>query len=272
MDAYWRRRYVVALLVALTMAAAVGMVSWGTLPLPAETPAPEAFDPRWSAVHVVASLAIVPAALWGALALQRTSWSQELARPMRAFFVVCMPAGLAAATYHAWGSPSAFVLGHGLMAAAHLLLLASVLAERLDARFGSPAAAVTVFALAGLGVAYAWTAAFAGAHMDMRPLRLLQVLPALLVPAGALSLSARHLGRRDWLTAFSLFVLAVVCDGLDTWVRTHLGWPAGHALSHMCLAAATGWLAYRAAASAISRPPMPAALHSGASTSRIKRS
>lgn len=272
MDAYWRRRYVVALLVALTMAAAVGMVSLGTLPLPAETPDPGAFDPRWAAIHVVASLAIVPAALWGALALRRTSWSDAVARPMRAFFVVCIPAGLAAATYHAWGSPSAFVLGHGLMAAAYLLLLSSVLAERLDARFGSPAAAVAVFALAGLGVAYVWTAAAAGDPMDMRPLRLMQVLPALLVPAGALSLSARHLGRRDWLTAFSLFVLSVVCDGLDGWALAHLGWPAGHALSHMCLAAATGWLAYRAAVSALSRPPMPAALQSGVSTSRFSRS
>jgi len=273
MDAYWRRRYVVALLVALTMAAAAAMVSLGTLPLPAESPEPEAFAPRWSAIHVVASLAIVPAALWGALALRRTSWSQELARPMRAFFQICIPAGLAAATYHAWGSPSAFVLGHGLMAAAHLLLLASVLVERLDARFGSPAAAVAVFTLAGLGVAYAWTAAVAGDHLDVRPLRLLQILPALLVPAGALSLSARHLGRRDWLTAFALFVVAVVCDGLNGWTLSHWGWPAGHALSHTCLAAATGWLAYCAAASALPQPPPEAAApQSASSTSRFTRS
>lgn len=273
MDAYWQRRYVVALLLALTLALAAGMVGWGALPLPAQTPRANAAEGPGSLAIVVACLAIVPLGLWGAFALQRSSWPAEMSRPLRVFFMVCMPAGLAAVGYHAWGSTAAFVIGHGLMAAAHLLLLATVLAERLDPRFGSNRACSAIAAMAVTGVAYAFWAASAHGGIDLRPLRLMQAMPALLVPAGALSLGATHLGRRDWLMVFALFVLSAACDAFDAHTVKHLGWSAGHALSHACLSAATAWLAYRAAVSSVARGPLPAAvLHSESRISQLTRS
>lgn len=222
---------------------------------------------------IVACLAIVPIGLWGTLALQQTSWPAEVSRPMRLFFLICMLAGLAATGYHAGGSAAAFLAGHGLMAAAHLLLLATVLAERLDPRFGSHGACAAIAAMAVGGAAYAWWAASADGSVDLRPLRLMQAIPALLVPAGALSLRARHLGRSDWLLVFALFVLSAACDAFDAHAVTQLGWPAGHTLSHACLAAATGWLAYRAFASVAPRAPLSTSVsHSESRISRLRRS
>lgn len=130
-----------------------------------------------------------------------------------------------------------------VVAGAFILLLCGFLAERVDARFGSPracaAALATVVLAAGLCAL--------GGVLDMRPLLLLQLLPVLLIPAGALSLPGRHTRKADWLLILGLYAAARVCDLGDTSVmRITGGAISGHALMHLCLTAVAAWLAYRA--------------------------
>jgi hypothetical protein len=92
--------------------------------------------------------------------------------------------------------------------------------------------------------------------MDLRPLLFLQLLPVLLIPAGALGLTGAYTAKTDWLVILGLYVTARACDAGDDTVLRFTGQAiSGHALMHLCLAGVTAWLAYRARAAAAAEGP-----------------
>jgi len=133
------------------------------------------------------------------------------------------------------------------MAAGFTLLLAGFLAERVDARFGTRSACIAALLLpmvAGLWcVIFDWTTG----RGDLRALILLQTLPLLVVPAGAIALPGRFTRAGDWLLMLALYGLAKLIDVADDRIYSWTGWISGHSLMHIVLAVVAAWLAYRAA-------------------------
>ena len=81
----------------------------------------------------------------------------------------------------------------------------------------------------------------------MRPLMLLEVMPVLLIPAGALWLPGEHTRASDWIIMLVAYGVAKGFDAADAAVLSVTGWISGHGLMHLSLAAVAGWLAYCAA-------------------------
>jgi len=181
--------------------------------------------------------------LWGWRVIARSGWPAAMLLPWR---LSCLCAGVAAVCatgYHAAPGDALYLAAHISSAAAYVVLVMGFLAERVDARFGSSAACHAGLAL----VALAGVVASLG-DTDIRPLLLLQLLPILLLPTGALKLTASHTRRRDWLLMLGLYTLARLLDVADEAVlRVSHQAISGHALMHLCLAGMAACLVQRAA-------------------------
>jgi hypothetical protein len=244
------RRCALALLIAMGVATLAGLIAWGPVLL---DPAAHAYaDARpWgglnNAANVLASLPLLAAALWGGFSTRSSHWSDELRRPWSAFHGCAGAAAAVAAIYHASPGDAGFVLAHALSAAGFVFLALGVLAERVHARFGSTAAMFAAGLLVALACSLLLANAAMGRGIDMRPLMLLQVMPVLLIPAGALWLPGSHTRTSDWIIMLMTYAVSKAFDAADAKVLAVTGWVSGHALMHLCLAGVAGWLAYCAA-------------------------
>lgn len=244
------RRCALALLVALAAATVAGLIAWGPVLLAASAHA-YADARTWAglpnAANVLASLPLLAAALCGVVVTRSSRWSDELRRPWTAFHVSAGAAAAAAALYHAAPGDTSFVLAHGLTAAGFVFLGQGALAERVHPGFGSARALFGAGLLAVLACAIVLIGAGRGHGIDMRPLLLLEVLPVLLIPAGALWLPGAHTRASDWIIMLVAYGIAKGFDVADAAVLGATGWISGHGLMHLSLAAVAGWLAYCAA-------------------------
>jgi len=245
------RRGVLAVLAALALAVLVGLIAWGPVVLDERVHA-YADTRAWGllphAGNVLASLPLLMAAAWGWFTTRASRWGTELRRPWAGFHVCAAAAAVMAALYHAAPRDETFVLAHVLTAAGFVLLTLGVLAERVDARFGSVRALLGALVLVLGAATLVGLRSALGLGIDMRPLLLLQVLPVLLIPAGALWLPGAHTRASDWLIVLVAYAAAKVFDAADAAVLETTGWIGGHALMHLSIAALTAWLAYCAAA------------------------
>jgi hypothetical protein len=98
--------------------------------------------------------------------------------------------------------------------------------------------------MAGLACSIVLLGAAWGRGVDMRPLLLLEVLPVLLIPAGALWLPGAHTRTSDWIIALVAYGVAKAFDAADAAVLSVTGWISWHGLMHLTLAAVAAWLAY----------------------------
>jgi hypothetical protein len=244
------RRCALTLLVAMAVAAVAGLIAWGPVLL---VPAAHAYaDARaWgglpNAANVLASLPLLAAAVWGFFATRASRWSHEVRRPWTAFHLCAGAAATVAAVYHAAPGDASFVLAHALTAAGFVFLGQGVLAERVHPGFGSTRALVGAGLLVVLACAVVLAGAASGQGIDMRPFMLLEVLPVLLIPAGALWLPGAHTRASDWVIMLVGYGVAKAFDAADAVVLSVTGWISGHGLMHLILAAVAGWLAYCAA-------------------------
>jgi putative effector of murein hydrolase LrgA (UPF0299 family) len=264
------RRCALVMLAALMLAAAVGLLAWGPVTLGA---AEHQYADRriWlglpNAFNMLVNLPLLAAGLWGWRATPRSTWPQELRRPLQVFHLCVMGSATLAAIYHAGPGNTGYLLSQVAMSAACVMLSVGMLAERVDARFGSArgmtAAAVSIIAIAALisfGVVSTGT-------VDLRPLLLVQLLPVLLVPAGAPSLPGRHTRRSDWMLLLAAYAASRLFDLGDTMIFRATGWLGGHALTHLSLAGVAGWMAYCAArAPAAASDDVPSRRHSSLNT------
>lgn len=237
------------LLLSMSLALAAGLLAWGPLSL---SDANHLFaDGRMlfgipNGLTALACLPMCAVCVCGMQNVLHADWPSALCRPWLGFFTLAFMMAASAALYHLAPDNLGWAIGSTFAAGAFALLLLAFLAERVDARFGSPVAVSTAVVLA-LGAGAWWLAGeMLIGRGDLRPLLLLQALPALLIPAGALSLPGRHSSGGDWLFVFGLYGAARLLEQADAAVFAATGLLGGHALMHLLLAAGTAWLAYRA--------------------------
>jgi hypothetical protein len=243
------RRSTVALMLAMALAAIVGLVAWGPVGL---VPHMHHFvdEGTWMGVpnglNVLSHLPLVPIGLWGIWRVSRLRWNEPLRWIWGWFFVCQMLATLGGMFYHLAPGDSAFIWDQLPKSAACSLFAFAFLAERIDRRFGQPSAIALALIACLLGGMWWLYSLHHDGVGDLRPLIWLEMLPVLLVATGAWSLSGYLLSRRDWMRSQISFVVAQTLDWSDGGMfdLTHhtIG---GHSLRHLALAACVGWVAYR---------------------------
>ena len=246
------KRGALMMLAAMSLAVGVGLLAWGPIPVDAASHR-YADDRAWlgipNALNVVVNLPLFWLGVWGWCATRSNGWPRPLRVPWQGFHLLAMTVALTSALYHAAPSDTLFVVSHVGQASAFAMLTLGMLAELVDARFGSSAACVSAaaaVALAGAGIVYAGR--LDGA-IDMRPLVLVELVPVLLIPAGALSLRGQHTTASNWLVVLMLYASAKLFDLGDAAIlRLTAGLISGHSLMHLNLAIVVGWMAYCASA------------------------
>lgn len=246
------RRCALALLLALSAGLAAGLLAWGPVRLTVDVH--HYADTRsWAglphALNVLACLPLFAAACFGVMTTWRSAWGNEVRHPWMAFHGFAALSALGSAVYHGSPSDEAYLLAHGATSGAFVMLTCGALAERVHRSFGSwrGLTAAALLLLASLSLVA--TGHLSGQGADVRPLLLLQVLPVLLIPAGAISLPGVYTRLRDWLVILATYALAKLLDLGDTLLLDLTGGLSGHTAMHLALAGVAGWLAYRAAAS-----------------------
>ena len=251
------RRCALVILTALTLATVVGLLAWGPVPLDAS--AHEYADQRrWfglpHAVNVLANLPLLLVGIWGWRTTRASAWPAAVRRPWQAFHLCVAGGSLIAAAYHVAPNNAGFVLSQIALSAAFALLTFGMLAERVNPRFGSNAGQATVGVIVVASLGAVLFGAGSGGSIDLRPFLLLQLLPVLLIPAGALGLPGAHTASSDWLLMLVAYAAAKAFDFADVQIFAATGWISGHALMHISLAAVAGRLAYRAATAPSATP------------------
>lgn len=244
------RRCALVMLASMTLAVTMGLMAWGPVELTAS--AHRYADERaWfgmvGAANVWVNAVMFAAGAWGWYATRNSHWPLHLRTPWQLFQLCAMAAAGAAALYHARPHDSLFVFTHVTTASGFVMLTFGLLAERVHSRFGS--LPVCLMVLAGIvSTGGAMLLAHAqGGHLDMRPLLLLEIIPVLVIPAGALSLPGRSTQVFDWVIVLTFYALAKLFETGDALVLEATGWISGHTLMHLALTAAVGWMAYCAA-------------------------
>lgn len=240
-----RRR--IALLAAVALAAAVGLVLHGPI---AQWPDYHAFaDARpWLAVPNAANVlgnapfAVVGWWAWRALGAapegpSRAAW--------RTVAVAVFATAFGSAWYHWNPTDASLVVDRVPIAWACAAIACALLAERVDARWGA-----WPVVLGGVGLATAsvlWWVATG----DLRPYVFVQFAPLLLVATALLARlapidPARALGDGAWWAGLGLYAVAKACEAGDHAIHDVLAPVSGHALKHL-VAAAAGAVLLRAA-------------------------
>ena len=246
------RRYALVMLASMTLAATMGMVAWGPMLVDAEDHR-YADERMWlgipAAANVLVNLPMLLLGAWGWRTTQTSAWPEVLSVPWRLFQWCAMLSAVFASVYHASPGDTLFVLTHVCTACGFISLTLGALAERVHPRFGSRMACRLALAGAALlGAAMLIAQSFTG-HLDMRPLLLLEIIPVLVIPAGAFSLPGTWTRAFDWIVVLMLYTFAKLLELGDSAVLNATGWVSGHTMMHLALAAAVGWMAYGAAES-----------------------
>lgn len=243
------RRCALVLLAAMAAALGMGLLAWGPVPL-AATAFEHADTRRWlgmpNAFNVLASLVTLPAAWWGLRATRAAPWPAGLRRAWTSFHAFALAAAALAALHHLRPSFATWLPATAAMCGAFAMLAAGALAERVDERIARPGA---LCGIGGVVLAAAGGVAWNGGS-DLRLLLLIEALPVLLLPAGAISLPGAHTRPADWMLMLAGYAAAKFADFADAALYTASGWIGGHALMHLLLAGVTAWLAYAAARAA----------------------
>lgn len=246
------RRCVLLLLAAMSVALVVGLLAWGPVPLVSDDHR-FADSRRWfgvpNAMNVLVNLVVLLVGAWGWRATRRSHWPALLRQPWQGFHLGVMGGAVMASLYHLAPSPALYVLSHTAMATAFVLLCCGALSERVHLRFGSRRGVRQVLSLVLLLSLSVPLGAWLTGTVDLRPLLLLEWLPVLLIPTGAIGLPGRVTRTGDWLLMLSIYALAKLFELADDQVFQATGWLSGHTLMHLNLAAGAGWLAYRASLS-----------------------
>lgn len=240
------------LLVAMSLAFGVGLLAWGPITLTLNDHQ-FADQQTWAGIpnasNVLACLPLIAVGIWGMVATLHSRWPASMRAPWFGFFALAAIHAGASSLYHLAPNDIGYVLSHWFVAGAFTLLLLGFLAERINPMYGSRAAIIAGTGLATLAALW-WTLGQGvyGAG-DLRAMLLLEGLPLLLIPAGALNVLGRFTPRSDWLWMLGVYALARTAGLADAELFETTGWMSGHVLMHLLLAWVTACLAYRASAS-----------------------
>lgn len=243
------RRSTVALMFAVALAGAAGLVAWGPVGL---VPHMHQFaDARvvWGApygVNVWSHLPLVPLGIWGLWRVSRLPRSEPLRWVWGCFFCCQMLATVGGMVYHWAPSDLTFIWDQVPRSSACALFAAAFLAERIDRRFGHAPAIVMALSASVLGGLWWLYSLHTWGIGDLRPLIWLELSPIAMVATGAWTLHGHLLSRQDWMRSLLSFVVAQTVDWAD---RPIYEWThqvvSGHSLRHLALAACVAWVAFR---------------------------
>jgi hypothetical protein len=243
-----RRRSALMLFAAMAVALAAGLLAWGPVVLSpgvllhADTRTPGSIA---NVMTTLAGVVALSAGLWGWGAMQRSRWARDVQRPWSYFFASASLSGLISCLHSLTAGNAAIVIAHALAASSFSLVLLAFLAERVDARFGSRPVCIGAIIAASLAAGTWWLDASAQGAGDLRALLLLEILPLLLIPAGALDLRGRYTTAFDWVLMLCLYAITRVCDMADGPMLEWTGWIGGHTLTQLGTAAIAVWIALR---------------------------
>jgi hypothetical protein len=198
---------------------------------------------------VLSNLAILAAGLWGATLGPRLRADDDERVAWRWLVGATLATALGSAWYHLDPSNATLVWDRLPMALVMAALLALVLADRVDARFGREALAP--FCLLGVASVAWWAATDAAGRDDLTPYAIVRVGTAVAVLALLILRPGRTRGS-GWLwAAIALDVAMTLAERHDraVWDATG-GLASGHNLKHLLaggvLACVFAWLTHRA--------------------------
>lgn len=210
--------------------------------------------------HAADVLSNLPFALIGLWALwsRRRLPRSDSSLAWGAFAAALVATAAGSSLYH-WSPDNASLAFDRLpIAWACASLTCAFLAERLDARWGSPLALGTGLLAASASVLLWWWSEGVG-RSDLRPYLFVQFLPMLLVPAALLLRLPRRFAAAApdaaWWGVLAGYALAKALELADQAVFDALRVVSGHTLKHLAAAGAALWLlaaARRAATASIS--------------------
>lgn len=250
MDEHLGRQAAMAILASLALAALAGLFAFAPLPAsPIDHPLADARTLLGipNALNVLVSLPCIAMGLWAWRVTRASAWPAPLRRAWCWFQVLGVLTSVCTAPYHLAPTAGLHIASHLLMAGACTLITSAFLAERVNPWFATTPALVAALVLPVLMAAPALGGWLFGHTIDMRPLHWLQIVPILLVPAGALGLPGRQTRRSDWMVALGLYGLARLADIGDEHLFELTGFVSGHTIYHLGLAGVTAWTGYLAA-------------------------
>jgi hypothetical protein len=187
-----------------------------------------------NAENVLSNLPFALIGLWGCVAARHSL-------PWRAFGAAVFCTAFGSALYHCAPTNAALVFDRLPIAWACAALTCGLLAERVDARWGTATALSAALLLASCSVAWWWLGERHGAG-DLRPYLFVQFLPMLLVPAALLTrlpaLRLDAVAASTWWSVLGLYAAAKLMEVADRNVLDALGFVSGHTLKHLLAAAA----------------------------------
>jgi hypothetical protein len=196
------------------------------------------------ALDVLSNLPFLAAGLW--LLLAARAW-QRSAHPAATALalagVACMLTGLGSGYYH-WAPANWGLLWDRLpIGVTAVGLLAVLLVEHVDARWGRPLP-LMLLTLAALASSAYWYLSVGWGAEDLRPYLLAQFSPMIALLVLAPGMRGGFLPRSAWLLAAAGYALAKVCEVLDDRIFHWSGeLIAGHTLKHLFAALALAVLA-----------------------------
>jgi hypothetical protein len=245
------------LLLARTVATAVGMMAWGPIELQPKDHQFANMRPWLGVPQAFNTLACAPllaAGAWGLVALRNGGWPAALRAPCSMYFACAVSMGVSSAAYHLDPSDARYVVSHAFGAGAMTMLGLLFLAERVDGLFGSAPAILGGIGIVGFATLWWFAGEWTTGHGDLRALVFLECLPVFLLPSGALCLPGRFTRRADWLAMMLLYLVARSAGLMDAPLLDPTGGVGGHALMHLFLAGVAGCIAYRAGVASGARP------------------
>ncbi|HWI12505.1 MAG TPA: hypothetical protein VNU48_14320 [Burkholderiaceae bacterium] len=210
-----------------------------------------------NAENVLSNLPFALVGGWGLWAVAHLPQARGGRSAWACFGAAVLCTAFGSALYHWAPSNGALVFDRLPIAWACAALTCALLAERVDARWASPAALTLALLVATASVAWWWLGEHRGVG-DLRAYLFVQFLPMALVPAAiGLKLPRGAAGGglrdRDWWIVLGLYALAKLTELADRPVLEALGLVSGHTLKHLFAAAAALWL-LRAATRPLRRP------------------
>jgi hypothetical protein len=201
-----------------------------------------------NAANVLSNLPFAVIGGWGLWRLSRLAHGGLRTDAHAAWCVFSAAVALTAigsAFYHWAPANGPLVFDRLPIAWACAALSCALLAERVDARWGSVSALVAALGVATLAVVVWWFSEQQG-QGDLRAYLWVQFLPMLLVPA-VLALRLAPTGARltpgsAWWTVLALYGLAKLMEIGDESVFETVGRISGHTFKHLLAALAAWWL------------------------------
>ena len=156
------------------------------------------------------------------------------------FFVALVLIALGSGYYHWLPDNQALFWDRLPMTIAFTSFLAILLAERISISLARTLFPVLI--IAGISSIIYWHLSEQQGQGDLRPYALVQFLPMLLCPLVLLLFKSRYTRSNDIWWLFAWYLVAKICEALDTELLNALGVISGHSLKH--IAASIGCLVF----------------------------